>query len=108
MVAMRSWGRLGAHAHTLHPLADRSRVPAMLAADRRGLAWGMGRSYGDVCLNPGGLLWDMRPLDRFIAFDEQAGLLCCAAGTLLRDVQRLCVPRGWTLPSAARSIGVPQ
>ncbi len=98
MVEIRSWGRLGAHAHTLHSLADRSRVPAMLAADRNGLASGMGRSYGDVGLNPGGILWDMRPLDRFIAFDEQAGLLRCEAGTLLRDIQRLCVPRGWMLP----------
>lgn len=98
MVDIRSWGRLGAHAHTLHPLADRGRVAATLAADHHGLAFGMGRSYGDVCLNPGGILWDMRPLDRFVAFDEQAGRLRCEAGVLLRDIQRLCVPRGWMLP----------
>ncbi len=98
MVDIRSWGRLGAYPHRLHPLADRSRVAAMLAADGRGLAYGMGRSYGDVCLNPDGLLWDMRPLDRFIAVDEQAGTIRCEAGVLLRDIQRLCVPRGWMLP----------
>lgn len=98
MVAVRSWGRLSAPAHRLHPLADRARVAATLATDRCGLAYGMGRSYGDVCLNPDGLLWTMRGLDRFIAFDEQTGVLRCEAGVLLRDIQRLCVPRGWMLP----------
>lgn len=98
MVAIRSWGRVGAHEHRLHPLHDRREVASTLASDRYGLPFGMGRSYGDVCLNPGGLLWDLRPLDRFIAFDDEAGLLRCEAGTLLRDIQRLCVPRGWMLP----------
>jgi FAD/FMN-containing dehydrogenase len=63
-----------------------------------GLAYGMGRSYGDVCLNPGGVLWNTTSLDRFIRFDETAGHLQCEAGILLRDVQRLVVPRGWMLP----------
>lgn len=58
----------------------------------------MGRSYGDVCLNPDGLLWDTTGLDRFISFDENSGRLVCEAGVLLRDIQRLCVPRGWMLP----------
>jgi FAD/FMN-containing dehydrogenase len=58
----------------------------------------MGRSYGDVCLNPGGTLWDLRSLDRFIAFDEQTGRLRCESGMLLREIQRFGVTRGWMLP----------
>ncbi len=98
MVDIRSWGRLGASPHQVHPLAQRDRVAETLASDGNGLPFGMGRSYGDVCLNPHGRLWDMRPLDRFIAFDDQIGTLRCEAGVLLRDIQRLCVPRGWMLP----------
>lgn len=98
MVDIGSWGRLGAFPHRMHPLAQRDRVAATLASDGNGLPFGMGRSYGDVCLNPHGRLWDMRPLDRFIAFDDQIGVLRCEAGVLLRDIQRLCVPRGWMLP----------
>lgn len=79
-------------------LSDREQVARQLAADHPGLAWGMGRSYGDVGLNPGGLLWNTTTLDRFIAFDEQQGRLRCEAGVLLRDIQRLCVARGWMLP----------
>ena len=58
----------------------------------------MGRSYGDACLNPEGQLWVTRGLDRFIAFDDKTGRLVCEAGILLRDIQRLVIPRGWILP----------
>ena len=97
MVAVSSWGRLTAAEHRMLPLADRSNVHLSIAGQRPGLAFGMGRSYGDVCLNPEGALWDMRPLDRFISFDQPTGRLRCEAGTLLRDIQRLAVPRGWML-----------
>jgi FAD/FMN-containing dehydrogenase len=62
-----------------------------------GLAYGNGRSYGDVCLNPGGGLWLTTSLDHFVSFDECTGILTCEAGVLLRDIQRLMLPRGWML-----------
>ena len=98
MVTVTSWGRLGAFEHRVHPLSDRMQVAARMKRDAYGLAYGMGRSYGDVCLNPGGMLWNTTGLDRFIAFDEHQGRLVCESGLLLRDIQRLCVPRGWMLP----------
>ncbi len=62
------------------------------------LPFGNGRSYGDVCLNDGGMLLDCRGLNRFIGLDEQTGILSCEAGVLLADIVRLSVPRGWFLP----------
>ncbi|ABD89734.1 FAD-binding oxidoreductase [Rhodopseudomonas palustris] len=57
------------------------------------LAHGCGRSYGDVALNPGGLLIDCRGLDRFIAFDPETGHLVCEAGVRLADILRvICRP----------------
>ncbi|MEN6587389.1 MAG: FAD-binding oxidoreductase [Sulfuricella sp.] len=79
-------------------LSDRSAVPSVLATHHPGIAHGMGRSYGDVCLNPEGILWNTTGLDRFIRFDENTGRLACEAGVLLRDIQRLVIPRGWILP----------
>ncbi len=70
----------------------------LAAGTEPGIAFGMGRSYGDVALNPGGRLWMARGLDRFIHFDDATGVLSCEAGVLLRDIQRLFVPRGWMLP----------
>ena len=98
MVKVHSWGRLGDVDHQMMPLSDRHRVASQLQGNATGLAFGMGRSYGDVCLNPGGVLWNTTMLDRFIRFDETSGRLQCEAGLLLRDVQRLIVPRGWMLP----------
>jgi FAD/FMN-containing dehydrogenase len=62
------------------------------------LPFGNGRSYGDVCLNKGGLLLDARGLDRFIAFDPIKGILRCESGVLLGEILDLIVPRGWFPP----------
>jgi len=62
------------------------------------LPFGNGRSYGDICLNGGGILLDARGLDRFIAFDPENGILRCEAGVLLSHILDFVVPRGWFLP----------
>ena len=98
MVAVSSWGRLGSFEHEVISLSDRLQVATQLKATRAGIAHGMGRSYGDACLNPNGLLWKTINLDRFISFDENSGRLSCEAGVLLRDIQQLTIPRGWILP----------
>ena len=99
MKAVSSWGRLSAEPHHVFSARD---LPALQQALRHSsnpcLAHGMGRSYGDACLNPGGTLWLTGGLDHFIAFNEDNGRLVCEAGVLLRDIQRLAVPRGWMLP----------
>ena len=93
-----SWGRLSCEDHEAIGLGRGDRAGGVMAAGTPGLAYGMGRSYGDVCLNPGGRLWLTRGLDRFIGFDQRTGRLSCEAGVLLRDIQRLAIPRGWSLP----------
>jgi FAD/FMN-containing dehydrogenase len=99
MVAVSSWGRLGKWEHEVVALSDRNQVIRQLKSSRSGIAHGMGRSYGDVCLNPDGILWNTTGLDRFISFDENTGRLVCEAGVLLRDIQRLIIPCGWILPA---------
>lgn len=79
-------------------LADRAHPARDLVAPGPGIAHGMGRSYGDVALNPGGVLWSTTSLDRFISFDRESGLLRCEPGVLLRDIQRMALPHGWALP----------
>ncbi len=59
------------------------------------LAYGNGRSYGDVCLNRGGLILETRGLDRFIDFDPEQGTLECEAGVLLSEIIDLVLPCGW-------------
>lgn len=62
------------------------------------LPFGNGRSYGDSCLNDGGILLDARGLNRFISFDAERGIIRCEAGVLLSDILDIAVPSGWFLP----------
>lgn len=91
-----SWGRYPGARQQVVPVHWRDTtltdVPGSL------LPYGNGRSYGDVCLNDGGTLLHTRGLDRFIAFDEQTGVLRCEAGALFSDILAFAVPRGWFLP----------
>ena len=98
MNPVSSWGRLSAYPHHLIPLTDRHQVTEVITRQHPGIALGNGRSYGDVCLNPNGVLWTSTGLDRLIRFDPHTGRLTCEAGVLLRDIQRIMVPRGWILP----------
>src|SRR3984893_7284317 len=98
MRRVSSWGRLSALPHEVIELGDRSRIAAELARGRPGIAYGLGRSYGDACLNPDGVVWRTAGLDRFIHFDQSSGRLACEAGVVLRDIQRLVLPQGWGLP----------
>lgn len=97
-VKVESWGRLTKPDHQLRFLSTCNGDLPVFESSKLGLAYGNGRSYGDVCVNPGGGLWMTAGLDRFISFDESTGIIACEAGVLLRDIQRLMIPRGWMLP----------
>jgi FAD/FMN-containing dehydrogenase len=93
-----SWGRYPkAPPAAVLPVHWRSDRPFGRAAPPF-LAYGMGRSYGDSCLNGGGTLLTVRTLDRLIALDEANGLLTCEAGVTLGEILELIAPRGLFLP----------
>ena len=95
----RSWGLYSkAQHHAVHRPFWRDEVPDLSLIHSSVLPYGYGRSYGDSCLNDGGVLLDVASLNRFISFDPSQGTLRCEAGVTLRDVLDLVVPRGWFLP----------
>ncbi|KYG64754.1 FAD-linked oxidase [Bdellovibrio bacteriovorus] len=59
---------------------------------------GLGRSYGDSCLNNGGSLIDTHLLNHFIEWDHQNGVIRCEAGVSFDEILKLVVPKGWFLP----------
>jgi FAD/FMN-containing dehydrogenase len=86
MAAYQAWGRVDhPRQHILRP-AFAADAAAALPRLRSALPYGMGRSYGDSCLNDGGALMDMRALDRFIAFDAETGVLEVEAGVTLAAI----------------------
>lgn len=93
-----SWGRYPRlTALSRQQPAWRGEVAGLLANTSNALPRGLGRSYGDSCLNDGGTLIDTTRLDRFIAFDDKQGILRCEAGVSLSAILALIVPRGWFL-----------
>ncbi|MHB8596773.1 MAG: FAD-binding oxidoreductase [Ktedonobacteraceae bacterium] len=95
----QSWGRYPTVEHTqVETVYWRSELPNLTESEKSVLPYGYGRSYGDSCLNEGGISIDVSHLRRFISFDEEQGLLCCEAGVSLAEVLEFSVPRGWFIP----------
>ena len=94
-----SWGRYPPTrkiAQKVTPLRDRAaQIPSISGT---ALPYGNGRSYGDSCLNPDGMLLHTRGLDHYICFDADNGQLECEAGMLLSEIVALALPHGWFLP----------
>jgi hypothetical protein len=98
MNKISSWGRLTFAPHHVVPLHYHSTLQDVTASHLPGLAHGFGRSYGDVCLNAHGTLWQTSRLDRFLNFNPTTGRLVCESGVSLKAIQDLFISRGWMLP----------
>ncbi len=94
-----SWGRYPKVKHSqVQSIYWRNELPDIAQLEETALPFAYGRSYGDSCLNEGGVSLDVSHLQRFISFDEETGLLRCEAGISLAEILEVLVPRGWFLP----------
>lgn len=91
-----SWGRYPKHKPCdVEKIFWRSDLPDLSKYDKPILAYGCGKSYGDSCLNDGGILLDIRGMDKLISFDTDNGIIKCEAGFTLAELLEIAVPRGW-------------
>jgi len=99
ITSYHSWGRqsLAAHRNVYRPSWG-DELGRFDDADAPVLAFGLGRSYGDSCLNDGGFLIDITALDHVMSFDAASGRIRCEAGVSLASILQLAVPQGWFLP----------
>lgn len=94
-----SWGRYPpAKPSKVVELKSGADLPPLHEYSPSVLAFAQGRSYGDTCLNDGGILLDTGALSRPIEFNQELGTLRCEAGTTLADILTLIVPHNWFLP----------
>jgi FAD/FMN-containing dehydrogenase len=96
-----SWGRYPRAAHSsIYKVYWTDQVAQVLGncGPAACLPYGLGRSYGDSCLNAGRSLIDCSRLDRMLGFDRQTGRIWCEAGVPLADILSVAVPSGWFLP----------
>jgi FAD/FMN-containing dehydrogenase len=83
------WGR-GFRGTHKHDFASENPLPTTTFLPR-----GLGRSYGDVCVNDGGTLLHTFRRDRLLEFDAVHGILRCEAGASIADIAEVVLPRGW-------------
>ncbi|HTL46808.1 MAG TPA: FAD-binding oxidoreductase [Verrucomicrobiae bacterium] len=93
-----SWGRYPKAVQTALRIPSRSGALPQPAAPAPLLPYGLGRSYGDCCLNDRGCILPTRELDHLISFDRESGVLRCEAGVSLDEILKIIVPAGWFLP----------
>jgi FAD/FMN-containing dehydrogenase len=92
-----SWGRYPRKTHkSFYFLLNR--FDSIPKHSDKILPYGLGRSYGDSCLNGENTLLMTRNLDRFVSFDPQKGVICCESGVSFSELLDFCVPRGFFLP----------
>lgn len=94
MKELEGWGRHPrVRCDEVLPGSEAEIVPGI---DRKGtIARGLGRSYGDAATNAGKRVLTLTGLGGYRSFDEQTGVLDCAAGVSLGAVIRDFAPRGW-------------
>ncbi len=94
-----SWGRVQRYQHEVKKPQWQSELNLLfLEEDRPLLGFGLGRTYGDACLNDGGVLIDMSGLRRMIHFNVETGVLRCESGVSLAEIIEVFLPRGWFPP----------
>ena len=59
---------------------------------------GLGRSYGDTCLNEKGSLVLMENYKNILEIDSSKGTLKCQSGLSINEILKIIVPLGWFLP----------
>ncbi len=99
----QSWGR---HFHydskslSIEWMFD---LPKKFETDKSYLAYGLGRSYGDSCLNDEGTIIETKRLNNLISFDTEKGILEAEAGLSLGDILQIIIPKGWFMVCKCRA-----
>ncbi len=97
---LAGWGGTApSRARVVTPLDDNDVSRLLDIAPPRGvIARGLGRSYGDVALNAGGMVLDATALSGVKSIDLEHGIITVGAGTSLDSLMRWLLPRGWFVP----------
>lgn len=94
---LSGWGNCPVERCRVVRPGSRAALRAVVRAGREPsyIARGLGRAYGDAALNRDRGVIVATGLDRFLAFDEESGILECEAGAALADILRHLLPRGY-------------
>ncbi|MCI2418691.1 FAD-binding oxidoreductase [Saccharopolyspora sp. K220] len=97
---LTGWARTApSRARVLRTTDTDAIAEAVRTADERGvIARGLGRSYGDVAQNAGGVVIDMTALNRIHHIDPDNAIVDVDAGVSLDQLMRAALPHGLWVP----------
>lgn len=90
---LSGWGRYPRGRFSV--VRPQSIVEAVPPASGHMIARGQGRSYGNAAMCEDGLVMLTERLNRFLAFDDETGLLRAEAGATIAQVLQEFIPQGW-------------
>lgn len=93
MKRITGWGRYPVGHSEVKPLLSVEKFPEGVGIPR-----GLGRSYGDASFCSEGYTWETSPLNRFLTWDPDTGLLVAEAGVSIYAVIQRFLPEGWFPP----------
>lgn len=94
----QSWGRYFKYDHHIISPSWLTDLSELNANGDLWLPYGLGRSYGDSCLNQDHTLVTTTNLNRLISADWHKGEVKCQAGMSLDQLLQVIVPRGYFVP----------
>ncbi|MGI6458168.1 MAG: FAD-binding oxidoreductase [bacterium] len=91
-----NWGNYPIIDANIEEFQAHQRAAEIISNHEKVIARGLGRCYGDSALSEN--IISTRRFCRFLAFDQDTGILTCESGVSLEEILDLFVPRGWFLP----------
>ena len=93
---IKSWGKLPKVKHS--KISYINQGLKFKFTENKYLPYGLGRSYGDSCLNENENLIITQQLDNITHFDKDTGMLVCGSGISIKKILQYIVNFGWFLP----------
>lgn len=94
---VQSWGRI---LNLTHDQKNIQKDDLQFASGNENLSTfhAGGRSYGDSCLNNGGLILKTSSFDNILGFNPLTGIIKVESGVTISDMCDFTFPQGWVLP----------
>ena len=96
MVKIKSWNNYPKVNHK--NIQSISKLEKLNFDSNKNLAHGLGRSYGDVCLNENGQIILTRNLNQILHLDTEKGFIKIEGGVSIKEILDKITPNGWFLP----------
>ena len=71
---------------------------SLIYSNKKVIPRGLGRSYGDVCINDNGKLILTNKLNSILDFDINNGVIECESGISINELLNSIIPKNWFLP----------